>query len=180
MLAVGGALGLLCIPLFFGWGASVAQAAEGGAQRAAGERRRAPAIQWLPLPTSLLGALGRSRLAPADFVRVVAASVLAHLLGTAMYLSLARALGLEIGLAAIGWVRAAILLATLLPVSIAGLGVREAAAVLLLAPHGIGNAAALAFALLVFAVSELAMVALGGLFEAVRFASGTRLAGKGR
>lgn len=159
MLAVGVALGLLCIPLFSGWGASV--------------------TRRLPLPTSLRGALGRSRLAPADFVRVVAASVLAHLFGTAAYFCLAGALELEIGFAAVGWVRAAMLLATLLPVSIAGLGLREGAAVLLLAPHGIGDAAALAFALLVFAVSELAVSTLGGLLEAVRFASGTQLRGKG-
>jgi uncharacterized membrane protein YbhN (UPF0104 family) len=176
MLAVGGGLALLCIPLFSGWGASTTQAAEGGAQRAAGERRRAPAMDWLPLPASWRGALGRSRLAPADLARVLAASLLAHLFGTAAHLCLARALDLEIGFATIGWVRAAMLLATLLPVSIAGLGLREGAAVLLLARHGIGDAAALAFALLVFAVSELAVSALGGLFEAVRFASGGRLA----
>jgi uncharacterized membrane protein YbhN (UPF0104 family) len=154
MLAVGGGLGLLCIPLFSGLGAS--------------------ATRLLPLPASWRGALGRSRLAPADLARVVAASLLAHLFGTAVHLCLARALDLEIGFATIGWVRAAMLLATLLPVSIAGLGLREGAAVLLLARHGIGDAAALAFALLVFAVSELAVSALGGLFEAVRFASGSR------
>ena len=45
---------------------------------------------------------------------------------------------------------------------------------LLLAPYGIGDAAAVAFALLVFAVSELAVSALGGLLEAARFASGSR------
>jgi len=154
MLAVGGGLALLCIPLFSGWGASV--------------------TRRLPLPASWRGALGRSRLAPADLARVLAASLLAHLFGTAAHLCLARALDLEIGFATIGWVRAAMLLATLLPVSIAGLGLREGAAVLLLARHGIGDAAALAFALLVFAVSELAVSALGGLFEAVRFASGGR------
>lgn len=106
--------------------------------------------------------------------------MLAHLFGTAAYFCLAGALELEIGFAAIGWVRAAMVLATLLPVSIAGLGLREAAAVLLLAPHAIGDAAALAFALLVFAVSELAVSTLGGLLEAVRFASGTQLRGRGR
>jgi uncharacterized membrane protein YbhN (UPF0104 family) len=160
MLAVAGGLGLLCIPFFSGRGAS--------------------ATRRLPLPISLRSALGRSRLSAADLLPVVAASVCAHLFGTAVYVCLSRALGLEIGFAAMGWVRAAVLLATLLPVSIAGLGVREGAAVLLLAPHGIGDAAALAFALLVFAVSEVAVSGLGGLVEAVRFASGTRLRGERR
>ena len=43
-----------------------------------------------------------------------------------------EALGLPVGLAALGWIRATALLATTLPLSIAGIGIRDATLVVLL------------------------------------------------
>lgn len=91
-----------------------------------------------------------------------------HLLGILAYALVAAALGLELGLLDLGWIRTAAALITILPVSVAGLGVREGALVLLLAPLGIEPAQALVFSLLVFAVTMLLFGLAGGLVEARR------------
>jgi uncharacterized membrane protein YbhN (UPF0104 family) len=102
-----------------------------------------------------------------DWARILGWSLLAQLLGTLEYLALARSLGLELGFAALGWIRAVMLLAALAPITISGLGLREGAAVLVLPAYGVGPDAALAFSLLVFAVGHLALGLAGGLLEAL-------------
>jgi uncharacterized membrane protein YbhN (UPF0104 family) len=81
---------------------------------------------------------------------------------------LACALDLGVGFAAIGWVRSVMLAATLVPVTLAGLGVREGAAILMLSLYGIAPDAALAFSLLVFTFNHLGVGIVGGVFEAIR------------
>jgi uncharacterized membrane protein YbhN (UPF0104 family) len=75
-------------------------------------------------------------------------------------------------LATIAWTRAAAVLIAVLPISISGLGVREGAMVVLLAPYGIAAADALAYALLAFATTILAVGLLGSLLEAWRMVRG--------
>ena len=96
-------------------------------------------------------------------------SLLAHLIGTAGYWLLALSLGMELSLMAIGWIRAGMMLATLLPVSISGLGVREAASLVLLSYYNVPADAAIAYSLIVFMTSILFIGLLGGLAEAWRF-----------
>lgn len=118
---------------------------------------------------SLHEALRAARRLPRRvLVQVAALAVLVHLIGTLAYAVLAGALGLELSLATIAWVRAAAVLIAILPVSVSGLGVREGAIVVLLAPYGVGTAEALAFSLLAFAATILALGLIGGLLEAVR------------
>jgi uncharacterized protein (TIRG00374 family) len=101
--------------------------------------------------------------------RSIVISLLAHLIGTVGYWLLALSLDLELSLMAIGWIRAGMMLATLLPVSISGLGVREAASLVLLSYYGIPADAAIAYSLIVFMTSILFIGLLGGLTEAWRF-----------
>ena len=101
--------------------------------------------------------------------RSIVISLLAHLIGTVGYWLLALSLDLELSLMAIGWIRAGMMLATLLPVSISGLGVREAASLVLLSYYGIPADAAIAYSLIVFMTSILFIGLLGGLAEAWRF-----------
>jgi uncharacterized membrane protein YbhN (UPF0104 family) len=108
-----------------------------------------------------------------DWGRILGWSLLAHLLGTLEYLALARSLDLELGFAALGWIRAVMLLATLVPITISGLGLREGAAVLVLPAYGVGPDAALAFSLLVFAVGHVALGLAGGLLEALPLRPGS-------
>ena len=66
------------------------------------------------------------------------------------------------------------MLVAILPISVAGLGVREGAMVILLAPCGVAAADALTYALLAFATTILAVGLLGGLLEAIRLLRGQR------
>jgi len=140
---------------------------------------------WLLGPRSRSGALAKRlgfgerfhsirRIADAmlhiprnDWGRILGWSLLAQLLGTLEYQAFARSLDLELGFAALGWIRAVMLLATLVPITISGLGLREGAAVLVLPAYGVGPDAALAFSLLVFAVGHVAFGLAGGLLEAL-------------
>ena len=95
-------------------------------------------------------------------------SVGAHLLGVLGWYLLCRSLGLEISLVTVGWVRSAMILATMIPISVSGLGLREGTAVLLLTGYGVSQESAMAFSLLVFFVTAVLIGLAGGLVEAVR------------
>lgn len=84
--------------------------------------------------------------------------------GTLAYWCFASGLGLDLSLATVGWVRAATIFVTLLPISFAGLGVREWTCVALLAPYAVGKADAVAFSLLILA-GHLLVCAIGGVLE---------------
>jgi len=97
-------------------------------------------------------------------------SFAAHLLGIIGYVVLVWALGLDIPVVTVGWIRSGMILATMLPISVSGLGLREGAALLLLAPYGVSGEHAVALSLLVFGVTVLLPGLLGGASEAWRAA----------
>jgi glycosyltransferase 2 family protein len=132
--------------------------------------------RWWPHSlTSLRQALQQSRSLPQGVVaKVFALSILTHGLGVVAYDLVASALSLDLSFATIAWTRSAAVLIAIVPISIAGLGVREGAMVVLLAPYGIAAADTLAYSLLAFATTILAVGLLGGLIEAWRFLRGQR------
>ncbi|MBI1796197.1 MAG: flippase-like domain-containing protein [Candidatus Eisenbacteria bacterium] len=93
-------------------------------------------------------------------------SAVAHVLGAAVYLLLARSLAIATPFAALGWMRALSGLVTLVPISVSGLGLREGTMTALLAARGVPHAAAFAYSLLVFGITVLATGLIGGLIEA--------------
>jgi glycosyltransferase 2 family protein len=95
-------------------------------------------------------------------------STLAHLLGILSWYLLCRALGLDISFITIGWVRSVVILATMIPLSVLGLGLREGAAVLLLTGYGVSQESALAFSALVLFFTVVLIGLAGGLAEVVR------------
>ena len=122
-----------------------------------------------PKLASLYAALGRARRLPrALLTRVLLLGVVVHLIGIVAFAMVAAALGLELSYLTIGWTRSAAILVAILPVSLAGLGLREGAFVLLLAPYGIAPADALAYSLLAFTTTVLAIGLIGGVVEAFR------------
>jgi glycosyltransferase 2 family protein len=143
-----------------------------------------------PLPARLRGSLGRwwpDRLASlrdalrqsrglsrSVVAKLFALGILTHGLGVIAYGLVASALDLDLSLATVAWTRSAAVLVAILPISVAGLGVREGAMVVLLAPYGITAADALTYALLAFATTILAVGLLGGLLEASRLLRGQR------
>lgn len=96
-------------------------------------------------------------------------SVVAHLVGIVGYWLVAQSLNMELSLLIMAWIRSGMMLVTLLPITIAGLGVREVAALVLLQHYGVESDIAIAFSMLVFAATVVGIAVLGGLTEAWRF-----------
>ena len=72
---------------------------------------------------------------------------------------------LAIPLITLDWVRAMVLIVQFIPVSIAGLGIREGVLVFILPIYGISPGDAMAFSLLLFALI-IVIGLVGGIFEA--------------
>ena len=68
----------------------------------------------------------------------------------------------------IGWVRSVVLLIGMLPVALAGFGVREGSLIAALQPYGVTAAQAVALSFLLFG-RDLLSAAVGGLAEARSF-----------
>ncbi|MGD8617238.1 MAG: lysylphosphatidylglycerol synthase transmembrane domain-containing protein, partial [Gammaproteobacteria bacterium] len=98
-----------------------------------------------------------------------ALAVVAHLVGVVGYWLIAQSLDMALSLPVAGWIRSAMILVTLLPVTIAGLGIREVAALVLLQHYGVGSDVAVAFSMLVFGATVVGIAILGGLIEAWHF-----------
>lgn len=111
-----------------------------------------------------LGAAAAIR--PGLQAKVLAISLGAHLLGVASYLLLARAVGVEVPDTALAWIRSAVIFITMVPVSLAGIGLREGAFLFFLAPYGVAEERALALSFLVFAATVVVFGLVGGLLEA--------------
>ena len=133
-------------------------------------RLRARLAEWRPQKlASLRAALGRARRLPRTLLaQVLVLAVVVHLIGILAFVLVAAALEMELSYLTIGWTRSAAILVTILPVSLAGLGLREGAFVLLLAPYAVAPADALAYSLLAFATTVLAVGLIGGVIEAFR------------
>ena len=89
-------------------------------------------------------------------------SLLCHVLGTLVFVLMAGALDLGLSFADCAWLRAILFLLFMLPLSVSGIGVRESALVVLLAPFGITSAQAVAYSFLMMA-GLLIMAGIGGL-----------------
>lgn len=131
----------------------------------------APALTALLPPQNRLRQLVQDDLLPlfqrpALLTRVVIASGLVHFLHIAAQKMLADALGLEISWGFIAIYHPLIVLATAIPITIGGFGLREATYALLLPYAGIAPDDAIALSLLWWAVG-----ALGGLFGGILYAT---------
>ncbi|MCZ6784760.1 MAG: lysylphosphatidylglycerol synthase transmembrane domain-containing protein [Proteobacteria bacterium] len=113
------------------------------------------------------GAVAAFRSLPRGRVLLLAGFAIGpHLIGTAVYWLLGSALEVPVGAAAFGWIRATALLASMLPLSLAGLGIRDVTLVVLLGFYGVADDVSLSLALLVFAVTVLLPSAVGAGLEA--------------
>lgn len=92
-------------------------------------------------------------------------SVLIHFLDVLVYFLLTKSLGLNVSVVTVGWIRSATILATMVPVTISGLGVREGVLIFLLKPYGVTGEEAFALSILVFLVTILLVGIIGGLYE---------------
>jgi uncharacterized protein (TIRG00374 family) len=111
---------------------------------------------WRQRFDRLLLALGQLRdLSGRGLVGLALLSLAENLLGIVLLYFLSRSLGIDVSMAAIGWIRSIVRIVTLVPISLSGLGIREGTLVLLLAPYGVPGADAVALSLLSFGLSIL-------------------------
>jgi uncharacterized membrane protein YbhN (UPF0104 family) len=94
-------------------------------------------------------------------------ALLLHGLGVVSFVLIGRAADMPMSVAEIGLARAVMCVAALLPVSVAGLGLREGAAVLLLGSQGVARGPAVAFSLLAFLGGWVLPGVIGAVVEAV-------------
>ena len=105
------------------------------------------------------------RMAPASKLIVIVSSVAQEAIAAVVIWLFGLAVGLELELLAIFWIRALLQLVLLLPIAIAGLGLREASLIGLGALIGVDPANALTWSLAIFA-GTVVVGAVGGLLEA--------------
>ena len=99
---------------------------------------------------------------------VLTISLLAHLCGCLAYYAIAAGMGLEISFLSVCWIRSGMILSTMIPISVAGLGLREIAAIGLLVPLGFGEAQAIGFAIVIFLATPVIVGLIGGFGELLR------------
>lgn len=100
-------------------------------------------------------------------IALISAVVLASWLGSVV--ALARAVGIDVGLGPLAFAASWVTVATLLPISIGGVGVREAGYVVLLSPYGVDRTDAVALGLIQYG----AMLAVSAIAWLVAPASNT-------
>lgn len=114
----------------------------------------------------LLDSLNQYQNLPSDFLSFVfVLSIIAQLLGILIYYLLAMSLGINIPFITVGWIRSAVVIITMIPISLSGLGVREGMLLFLLKPYGILGDDALALSFLVYGATLLFIGAIGGLLQ---------------
>lgn len=118
------------------------------------------------------------RLPGAVVGRAAGYAVLAHGLGIGVCVLVAGSLGMQLGVWDVGAARALLLVAALAPVTVAGIGVRESAALVVLGAMGEPGGEAVAFALLFFVVMWVVPALAGAGLEA-RGGGGDRPTGRG-
>jgi uncharacterized membrane protein YbhN (UPF0104 family) len=113
--------------------------------------------------------IGRARAMSIPIqLRLFAYSLVMHSLIVLTFYFLAKSLEMDISLVTMGWVRSAVTLITMLPVTIGGIGLRETAMLLFLTPFGIQEVRAVALAFLIFIFVLLIPGLIGGLLETWR------------
>jgi len=93
-----------------------------------------------------------------------ALTVLRHMLSILVIVCFAQSLAMVIGFSTIAWIRSLMNTVTMLPISFAGLGVREASFAVLMEPYGVVGSQAVALSLFLFIV-YIVLALVGGLLE---------------
>jgi hypothetical protein len=97
-------------------------------------------------------------------IYVFSLSLFAQILGLVYYFSLAMAVDIHLSIFVIGWISSFVTIVQMIPISIAGLGVREVSYAVLLSDYGISPEQAISFSITIFAVFVIVGL-VGGLFE---------------
>jgi len=132
---------------------------------------RAIAKKWQKLwhITAQLQGVSRREIAFLVFLAIAGNS-----LETLQHLAIGQAVGLELSVWVYAWLRGVILIAAMVPFSLAGLGVREASVVGILIFYAVPEEQALAYSLLFFGGFVLGKGLIGGILELIDLLRGAR------
>lgn len=92
-------------------------------------------------------------------------SFLYHLVGIFSACFIMKAVGIDVPLISIIWIRAAAIFVQMFPISVSGLGIREGVFVFLLSNYDVSGSEAMAFSFIIFGII-VAMSLMGGILEA--------------
>ena len=109
---------------------------------------------------------GLGKIPYRSLIFMVGISIASQLINVVVYFLLSESINLNIPLVTIGWIRSLVMLVTIIPISISGMGLREGSFIILLGAYGISEDSAFAYSILVFAITRIFTGLLGGLFEA--------------
>ncbi len=130
----------------------------------------------IPLPVMVKNAISKfsdsmsrfSNLRLKDHLEIFGLLFLYHGIGIVSFLCFSKALNIDLSIWSIGWIRSVMALAIMLPLSFAGLGIREGTLVFILGHFGIKSDVSMALSFLFFFRNILSSVA-GGLIEFKEF-----------
>ena len=108
---------------------------------------------------------GLGRIPLRSLIFMVGISLASHLINVFVFFLLLKSMDLGVSLVSIGWIRSLVVLVTMIPISISGMGLREGSFIILLGAYGISEDSAFAYSIIVFAVTRVLPGLLGGLFE---------------
>ena len=103
-----------------------------------------------------------------DHLEIISLLFLYHGLGVLSFFCFTKSLNIDLNIWQIGWIRSAMSLAILLPLSFAGLGIREGTLVFILNQYGIKPDVSMALSFLFFSRNILTSL-LGGIIEFKEF-----------
>jgi uncharacterized protein (TIRG00374 family) len=98
-------------------------------------------------------------------LEILSVSLLAHICGCIAYYVIAIGIGLDVSFVTVCWIRTGLILAVMIPVSVAGLGLREISAIGLFLPLGFSEAQAISYSVLILLGTAVIPGILGGLLE---------------
>lgn len=108
-----------------------------------------------------------------DHFEIVGIMFAYHFTSIISFYVLALSLNIKIDFFVIGWIRSAVMIATMVPISISGFGIREGVLIYLLKFYGVSPSLAVAFSFLSFA-KNLFSPLTGGILELKNFLAGKK------
>ncbi len=109
---------------------------------------------------------GLGKLSYKTLLFMIEISLASQLINVVVFFLLLKSIDIDISIITIAWIRSLVVLVTMIPISISGMGLREASFIILLGTFGVSDSSAFAYSILVFAVTRIVPGLLGGLFEA--------------
>jgi len=97
---------------------------------------------------------------------MVIVSVTSQLISLIIYYLILLSIDVNVPFVALGWIRSVVVLVTMIPISISGLGLRESSFIILLGAFGVNDNVAFAYSIIVFVIINVIPGMVGGLFEA--------------